>query len=85
MKSKSYRVNFKKNPRTDERAVETVVLPECVPPHAINRAICATLVACMGYEFASDPIMVTSPITIHAVECGIPDDVKCNESIDILV
>lgn len=82
---KQYRVNFKSNPRTDERNVETVELPDCVPFHAVNRAICATLVACMGYEFASDPIMVSSPVTIHAVECGIPDSVKDSESIDILV
>lgn len=84
MKFKSYRVNFKKDSRTDARAVETVVLPECVPFHALNRAICATLVACMGYEFASDPIMVTKPVTIHAVECAIPGDVMERECIDIL-
>lgn len=81
---KSYRVNFKSNPRTDERKVETVELPDCVPFHAVNRAICATLVAVMGYEFAADPIMVSNPVTIHAVECGIPDHVKESECIDIL-
>lgn len=84
MKLKTYRVNFKKDPRTEARAVETVSIPDCVPFHALNRTICATLIACMGYEFASDPIVVTSPVTIHAVECGIPDEVKERERIDIL-
>lgn len=79
----TYRVNFKSNQRTDARSFETVTLPDVVPANAINRAICATLVACMGYEFAADPIIVTSPITMHAVECGIPHDVMMSENIDI--
>lgn len=79
----TYRVNFKSNERTEARSVETVTIPDCVPFSARNRAICATL-RVMGYDFAADPIMVTRPVTIHAVECGIPDEVKERESIDIL-
>lgn len=79
----TYRVNFKSNARTDERKVETVTIPDCVPFAARNRAICATLNV-MGYDFAADPIIVTKAVTIHAVECGIPDEVKVAENIDIL-
>lgn len=79
----TYRVNFKCNARTDERKFETVTIPDCVPFAARNRVICATLNV-MGYDFAADPIIATSPVTIHAVECGIPDEVKESENIDIL-
>lgn len=84
MEMATYRVNFKSNERTDARSVDTVTIPDCVPAAARNRAICATL-RVMGYSFAADPIIVTRAITIHAVECGIPDEVKERECIDILV
>ncbi|QIG62052.1 hypothetical protein [Citrobacter phage IME-JL8] len=79
----TYRVNFKSNARTDERKAETVTIPDCVPFAARNHAICATLNV-MGYDFAVDPIIVTKAVTIHAVECGIPNEVKVAENIDIL-
>lgn len=79
----TYTVNFKSNERTEDRSCEVVTIPDCVPCESRNMAICARLLT-MGFQFAADPIILTRAITIHAVECGIPDDVKVKDSIDIL-
>lgn len=67
----TFHVSFCKD-RHGNRERAHVTLPDCVPLAARSRAICATLQV-QGWTEAHDIIYITKPVTISAVEAGIPD------------